>query len=159
MRIWILHVYLSKYYIWWLLNWNFSIWNISIYWKFEKKVETCICVLIFICRHFENLVNVWNIRFTTISIALSKSWKVLFVGKQFGGWVGVGVGVFQTELGNQSQSNQIVVIHLIIVIHIQGIVTFFSLFHSQVIFKSFSKEKAIFWLTMSIIHLFFTKYE
>ena len=48
-----------------------------------------------------------------------------------------------TELGNQSQSNQIVVIHLTIVIHIQVIVTFFSFF----IVKSYSshfQKKAIF---------------
>ncbi len=43
-----------------------------------------------------------------------------------------------TELGFQSQINQIVVINLTIVIHI--LVTFFFLFHSQVIFKSFLKK-------------------
>ena len=52
--------------------------------------------------------------------------------------------IFNAELGNHSQSNQIVVINLTIVIHIQVIITFFSLFHSQVIFKSFAKKKAIF---------------
>jgi len=50
----------------------------------------------------------------------------------------------QSELGNQSQSNQIVVINLTIVIHIQVMVTFFFLFHTQVIFKSFSKKKLFF---------------
>jgi hypothetical protein len=41
--------------------------------KIWKKVESCKFVLIFICRHFENLVNVWNIRFSTISNAPSKT--------------------------------------------------------------------------------------
>jgi len=45
-----------------------------------------------------------------------------------------------SELGNQFPRNQILVINLTIVIHIQVIVTFFFLFHSQVIFKSFSKK-------------------
>jgi len=51
---------------------------------------------------------------------------------------------FLTELGNQSQSNQSVVINLNIDIHIRVIITFFPLFHGQVIFKSFAKKKAIF---------------
>jgi len=34
-------------------------------------------------------------------------------------------GLMRSELGNQSQSNQIVVINLTIVIHIQVIITFF----------------------------------
>ena len=60
-------------------------------------------------------------------------WKIIFL--------------FASELGNQPQSNQIVVINLTIVIHIQAIVTFFPFFIVKLYSIHFQKKKAIFdWL-------------
>jgi hypothetical protein len=63
--------------------------------------------------------------------------------------------LWKSELGNQSQSNQIVVINLTIVIHIEVIVTFFFLFHSQVIFKSFSNCHCQNWYILYKIWIIF----